>query len=307
MIGDFLHKMRRITLKRKKRTWPFKLIFILGFLVLIYPQVSRIYYRVESTQEVSNFDKEKKNLSDEEVKRRMDLAEAFNDSLVNQVTEDPYAKDRQAKGRAEYARMLELHEQIGHIQIPSIDVNIPIRAGTSEEVLQTSAGHLEGTSLPIGGNSTHTVITAHSGLPTAKLFSDLKKVKIGDRFYIHNLKETIAYEVDQILTVVPEDFSNLLIVPGHDYATLLTCTPIMVNSHRLLVRGHRVPYSESIDDNFILSSQREFMYKYIFIGVIFFIVLMLILISHYRKRTNMILEEIRELQMKDDEVNHGKE
>lgn len=307
MIGDFLHKMRRITLKRKKRTWPFKLIFILGFLVLIYPQVSRIYYRVESTQEVSNFDKEKKNLSDEEVKRRMDLAEAFNDSLVNQVTEDPYAKDRQAKGRAEYARMLELHEQIGHIQIPSIDVNIPIRAGTSEEVLQTSAGHLEGTSLPIGGNSTHTVITAHSGLPTAKLFSDLKKVKIGDRFYIHNLKETIAYEVDQILTVVPEDFSNLLIVPGHDYATLLTCTPIMVNSHRLLVRGHRVPYSESIDDNFILSSQREFMYKYIFIAVIFFIVLMLILISHYRKRTNMILEEIRELQMKDDEVNHGKE
>ena len=307
MIGDFLHKMRRITLKRKKRTWPFKLIFILGFLVLIYPQVSRIYYRVESTQEVSNFDKEKKNLSDEEVKRRMDLAEAFNDSLVNQVTEDPYAKDRQAKGRAEYARMLELHEQIGHIQIPSIDVNIPIRAGTSEEVLQTSAGHLEGTSLPIGGNSTHTVITAHSGLPTAKLFSDLKKVKIGDRFYIHNLKETIAYEVDQILTVVPEDFSNLLIVPGHDYATLLTCTPIMVNSHRLLVRGHRVPYSESIDDNFILSSQREFMYKYIFIGVIFFIVLMLILISHYRKRTNIILEEIRELQMKDDEVNHGKE
>lgn len=307
MIGDFLHKMRRITLKRKKRTWPFKLIFILGFLVLIYPQVSRIYYRVESTQEVSNFDKEKKNLSDEEVKRRMDLAEAFNDSLVNQVTEDPYAKDRQAKGRAEYARMLELHEQIGHIQIPSIDVNIPIRAGTSEEVLQTSAGHLEGTSLPIGGNSTHTVITAHSGLPTAKLFSDLKKVKIGDRFYIHNLKETIAYEVDQIFTVVPEDFSNLLIVPGHDYATLLTCTPIMVNSHRLLVRGHRVPYSESIDDNFILSSQREFMYKYIFIGVIFFIVLMLILISHYRKRTNIILEEIRELQMKDDEVNHGKE
>ena len=109
------------------------------------------------------------------------------------------------------------------------------------------------------------------------------------------------------MTVVPEDFSNLLIVPGHDYATLLTCTPIMVNSHRLLVRGHRVPYSESIDDNFILSSQREFMYKYIFIGVIFFIVLMLILISHYRKRTNMILEEIRELQMKDDEVNHGKE
>lgn len=306
MIGDFYIRLRRENLKKKKRTWPFKLIFVLGFLILIYPQVSRIYYRVESTQEVSNFDKEKENLTDEEVKRRIDLAQAFNDSLVNQVTEDPYAKKRHDKGRAEYARMLELHEQIGHIQIPSIDVNIPIRAGTSEEVLQTSAGHLEGTSLPIGGNSSHTVITAHSGLPTAKLFSDLRKVKLGDRFYIHNLKETIVYEVDQILTVVPDDFSNLLIVPGHDYATLLTCTPIMINSHRLLVRGHRVPYSESIDDNFILSSQREFMYKYMFIGIVFFIVLMLILIRYYRKKSNLLLKEIIALEKVEDEVYHGK-
>ena len=294
-------------MKKKKRTWPFKIIFVLGFLILIYPQVSRIYYRVESTQEVSTFDTAKEELTDEEVKERMELAKDFNDSLVNKVTEDPYAKNRHDKGRAEYARMLELHEKIGHIQIPSIDVDIPIRAGTSEEVLQTSAGHLEGTSLPIGGNSTHTVITAHSGLPTAKLFSDLKKVKLGDRFYIHNLSETIAYEVDQILTVVPEDFSNLLIVPGHDYATLLTCTPIMVNSHRLLVRGHRVPYSESIDDNFILSSQREFMYKYIFIGTVAFIILMLILIRYYRKKSELLLVDLREINKKQDEVDHGEE
>ncbi|WP_138159989.1 class C sortase [Peptoniphilus catoniae] len=294
-------------MKKKKRTWPFKIIFVLGFLILIYPQVSRIYYRVESTQEVSTFDTAKEKLTDEEVKERMELAKDFNDSLVNKVTEDPYAKNRHDKGRAEYARMLELHEKIGHIQIPSIDVDIPIRAGTSEEVLQTSAGHLEGTSLPIGGNSTHTVITAHSGLPTAKLFSDLKKVKLGDRFYIHNLSETIAYEVDQILTVVPEDFSNLLIVPGHDYATLLTCTPIMVNSHRLLVRGHRVPYSESIDDNFILSSQREFMYKYIFIGTVAFIILMLILIRYYRKKSELLLVDLREINKKQDEVDHGEE
>ncbi len=165
-------------MKKKKRTWPFKLIFVLGFLILIYPQVSRIYYRVESTQEVSNFDKEKENLTDEEVKRRIDLAQAFNDSLVNQVTEDPYAKKRHDKGRAEYARMLELH--------------------------------------------------------------------------------------------------------------------------------HRVPYSESIDDNFILSSQREFMYKYMFVGIVFFIVLMLILIRYYRKKSNLLLKEIIALEKVEDEVYHGK-
>ena len=270
---------------KKRRTWPFKLIFILGFLVLMYPTVSRLYYRVESTQQVSNFDSEKSKLSDEEVKRRMDLAQAFNDSLVNSVSEDPYAKERHNKGRAEYARMLELHEQIGHIQIPSIDVDIPIRAGTSEDVLQVAAGHLEGTSLPIGGNSTHTVITAHSGLPTAKLFSDLKNVKLGERFYIHNLKETIAYEVDQILVVEPSNFSDLLIVPGHDYATLLTCTPIMINTHRLLVRGHRVPYDEAIDDTFILSNKTHFKYKYMFMGDIAFIVLMLLMIYNYKRKT----------------------
>lgn len=279
---------------KKRRTWPFRLIFILGFLVLMYPTVSRIYYRVDSTQQVSNFDSEKKSLSDEEVKRRMDLAQAFNDSLVNSVCEDPYAKDRHNKGRAEYARMLELHEQIGHIQIPSIDVDIPIRAGTSEDVLQVAAGHLEGTSLPIGGNSTHTVITAHSGLPTAKLFSDLKNVKLGERFYIHNLKETIAYEVDQIIIVEPSNFDNLLIVPGHDYATLLTCTPIMINTHRLLVRGHRVDYDEAIDDAFILSNQTHFKYKYIFITDMAFVALMLILISYYKRNTRSYMSILRE-------------
>lgn len=271
--------------KKNKKNWLFKIIFILGFLVLMYPTVSRLYYRVESSQQVSTFDEEKNKLSDDEVKKRIDLAQAFNDSLINNVSEDPYAKERHNKGRAEYARMLEIHEQIGHIQIPSIDVDIPIRAGTSEDVLQTSAGHLEGTSLPIGGNSTHTVITAHSGLPTAKLFSDLKNVKIGERFYIHNLKETIAYEVDQILVVDPSNFSNLLIVPGHDYATLLTCTPIMVNSHRLLVRGHRVDYDKAIDDAFILSNEDHFKYRNLFIGDMAFIILMLLLIYYYRKKT----------------------
>lgn len=110
-------------------------------------------------------------------------------------------------------------------------------------------------------------------------------MKLGERFYIHNLKETIAYEVDQILVVEPSNFSDLLIVPGHDYATLLTCTPIMINTHRLLVRGHRVPYDEAIDDTFILSNKTHFKYKYMFMGDMAFIVLMLLMIYNYKRKT----------------------
>lgn len=278
---------------KKKSNWFFKFIFVLGFLILMYPQVSRLYYRVQSTQEVAAFDEGKAALSDEEIKKRMALARDFNDSLVNQNMEDPYSKARHERGRAEYARMLEVHEQIGHIQIPTIDLDIPIRAGTSEEVLQTSAGHLEGTSLPIGGNSTHTVITAHSGLPTAKLFTDIKDLKEGDRFYIHNIAETLAYEVDQIKVIEPSNFEDLLIVPGHDYATLLTCTPIGINSHRLLVRGHRVPYDKAVDDQFVADNKMSFLYKYAFIAVIALILLLAYGSWNYRKKLRQLESDIR--------------
>lgn len=297
--------------KKKQSNWFFKLVFVLGFLILMYPQVSRLYYRVQSTQEVAAFEEGKAALSDEEIKKRMALARDFNDSLVNQNMEDPYSKARHERGRAEYARMLEVHEQIGHIQIPTIDLDIPIRAGTSEEVLQTSAGHLEGTSLPIGGNSTHTVITAHSGLPTAKLFTDIRELKKGDRFYIHNIAETLAYEVDQIKVVEPSNFEDLLIVPGHDYATLLTCTPIGINTHRLLVRGHRVPYDKAVDDQFVLDNKKDLLYKYAFIMVVLLILLLAYGSWRYQKRLKQLEADIRAFEKvmgKDDEgAGDGKE
>lgn len=290
--------------KKKKSNWFFKLVFVLGFLILMYPQVSRLYYRVQSTQEVSAFEEGKAALSDEEIKKRMALARDFNDSLVNQNMEDPYSKARHERGRAEYARMLEVHEQIGHIQIPTIDLDIPIRAGTSEEVLQTSAGHLEGTSLPIGGNSSHTVITAHSGLPTAKLFTDIKDLKKGDRFYIHNIAETLAYEVDQIKVIEPSNFEDLLIVPGHDYATLLTCTPIGINTHRLLVRGHRVPYDKAVDDQFVADNRKDLLYKYAFIMVVLLILLLAYGSWKYQKKLKLLeadLKAFEKVMGKDDE------
>lgn len=220
----------------------FGVIFIFGFLIAIYPIISQMYYSVESTQEIEDFETTRKKLDEIEINKKIELAKAYNSSLKPTSFADPYRK-KQKEGIAEYARMLEVHEKIGYVHIPKIKQKLPIYAGTNEEVLQKGAGHLEGTSLPVGGASTHTVITAHSGLPTAKLFTDLSKLKIGDKFFIHNLSQVLAYEVDRIKTVEPSNFSDLLINSNRDQATLLTCTPIMINTHRLLVRGHRVPYN----------------------------------------------------------------
>ena len=270
-------------------------IFLIGLLVLSYPIISRIYYRIEANEQIKDFDNEKKNLSNEEVDRRMKLARAFNDSLINNVNHDPYDEKLKREGRQEYARMLEIHERMGHVEIPKTDTNIPIYAGTTETVLQIGAGHLEGTSLPIGGNSTHTVITAHSGLPTARLFSDLKSLEIGDKFYIHNIKETLAYQVDQIKVIDPSNFSDLLISPGHDYATLLTCTPIMINTHRLLVRGHRVPYVPAVEEKIIAEQAASHMYRYLFYGSLLLIFILIILIFLLRKKKKQAEKKLKSL------------
>lgn len=228
--------------KKKRRIFA-KLVFLLGFLIFIYPVISRLYYRVETTKVVSDFSEGKRQLDQEEINKRYALAKAYNAALSGktQAFHDPYV-DNVEQGVANYAHMLEVREKIGVIRIPSIEVEEPIYAGTSEEVLQKGTGHLEYTSLPIGGESTHAVITGHRGLPDKRIFTPLDKMKEGDVFYIENIKETIAYEVDQIKVIEPTDFEDLKIVEGKDYVTLLTCTPYMINTHRLLVRGHRVPY-----------------------------------------------------------------
>lgn len=228
--------------KKKKSNWPFALIFLIGLAILLYPQVSRLYYSYTSEQDVASYENEKQNLVPEDVERRINLAHAYNSSLKNGELKDPYTNKEKEEGRAEYARMLEINEQIGHVRVPKIDVDLPIYAGTTDSVLEKGVGHLEGTSLPVGGENTHSVLTAHSGLPTAKLFSDLDKLEVGDIIYVHNIKEILAYKVDQIKKVEPTNFEDLLIEPGKDEITLLTCTPIMINSHRLLVRAQRIDY-----------------------------------------------------------------
>lgn len=232
-------------LRKIKKNWKIIAMFVVGFAIAIYPIISNRYYTIKNNNRVEVFEKAAEEISQEEIDKRIDLAKAYNETLDPSRLADPYT-EREKEGVANYARMLEVKEQIGFIDIPKIDQKIPVYAGTSEEVLQKACGHLEGTSLPIGGIDTHAVITAHRGLPQVKLFRELDKLKEGDVFYFTNIKETLAYEVDQILTVEPWDFDPVLVVEGKDLMTLLTCTPYMINSHRLLVRGHRVPYVEEV-------------------------------------------------------------
>ena len=214
-------------------------LVFLGILIISYPMVSRMYYYNVSQKNIDEFKEGVKKITSEEILQRMSLAKSYNDSLSNINVEDPYMRKKHEEGKNEYARMLEVQEKIGYIQIPSLDLSLPIYAGTSESVLQKGVGHMEGTSLPIGGESTHCILTAHTGLNTARMFTDIDKLKKGDIFLIENIKETLAYKVDSIQVIEPTDFSQLVIVPKEDYVTLLTCTPYGVNSHRLLVRGER--------------------------------------------------------------------
>lgn len=263
----------------------FRLIFLLGFLIAIYPLVSQYYYGRVTKQEVSIFETEKEKLPPEEVEERMELARAYNEVLDPTLMADPF-DERHTAGRAEYARMLEVKERIGHVQIPRIKQDISIYAGTSPTVLEKGAGHLEGSSLPVGGINTHTVITAHRGLPSIRLFTDLDKLEIGDKFYIHNIGDVLCYRVDQILTVEPTDFDPVMIVPGEDYATLLTCTPYMINSHRLLVRGVRIPYVPAVEEREIEQNEITNLYRNLFFATATILALTLIKMAwdYYKKR-----------------------
>lgn len=263
-----------------KKNWKIILLFITGLLIASYPIISNWYYTVENNNQIVDFKEAVDEMSQAEIDERIDLARAYNETLDPSKLADPYT-DREKKGVENYARMLEAREKIGYLDVPKINQQIPVYAGTSEDVLQKACGHLEGTSLPIGGKSTHSVITAHRGLPKVKLFRDLDKMEVGDVFYYTNVKETLAYQVDQILVIEPWNFDPVLVVEGKDYMTLLTCTPYMINSHRLLVRGHRIPYVPEEKEE--AEDKAKFNYKDLIVPG-FVILLLIIIIFIYIKR-----------------------
>ncbi len=263
-----------------KKNWKIILIFVLGLLIALYPIISNYYYTVENNNEIKDFNEAVSEMPSKEVLERIELAKAYNDTLDPSRLADPYT-EREKKGVENYARMLEVREKIGFIDVPKINQQIPVYAGTSEDVLQHACGHLEGTSLPVGGKDTHSVITAHRGLPQVKLFRDLDKMEVGDIFFFTNVKETLAYKVDQILVVEPWDFEPVLVVEGKDLMTLLTCTPYMINSHRLLVRGHRVPYVPEVKEEI---ERAKFNYKSLIVPGLVLAVVMLIIFLYIRHR-----------------------
>ena len=221
------------------------LIFILGLSIAFYPLISDQWNKYRANKLIANYDNVIKEIKPDEIKKKIDDARKYNETLIGGVVPDAFSVRNGVKDK-EYESLLNINNDgiIGSVEIPSIDVNIPIYHYTTDEVLAKGAGHLFGSSLPVGGESSHTVISAHRGLPSAKLFTDLDQLKEGDLFYFHVCGEIFAYKVDQILVVEPEQTSELAIKEGEDLATLFTCTPYSINSHRLLVRGHRVPYDK---------------------------------------------------------------
>ena len=273
----------------------FGLIFLVGLLIFSYPMISQKFYEIKADEEIIEFVKQTKEINEEEINKRMELARAYNETLDPSRLSDPYSK-KEEEARAYYAHMLEVNEMIGHVEIPKINQDLPVYAGTSETVLQKGCGHLEGTSLPVGGKSTHTVITAHRGLPEAVLFRYLDQLVEGDIFYFHNIQGTLAYRVDQIMVVEPTNFEPVLVQEGKDYATLLTCTPYMINSHRLLVRGYRIPYQEAIDDG-IANTPRFKPDFFQLLLILMPILVFLIIVSTREKRKSLNLrKEVEDIE-----------
>lgn len=241
-------------MKRKHRKKPsvfLILLFLIGTVILAYPFISRVYYDYLGSQAVNDFQSKTRALPSHEIEKKSKLGYAYNHALLLQEAlplGDPFDEEEKQSGVMEYARMLEINEKIGALTIPRLQMVFPIYAGTNETVLQKGVGHMEGTSLPIGGIPSHSVLTAHRGLPENKLFTDLDLLKHDDIFYVETIVGKIAYKVVEIKVIEPTDIASLTIQKDKDLLTLLTCTPYMINSHRLLVTGERTEIDEGEEE-----------------------------------------------------------
>ncbi len=228
----------------------FGVMFLAGFGILSYPTISDQWNTYRQSRLISDYQETIQQMEPEDYSREWEAARAFNDGFEkNNLYGDVFGTSGEELTDTEYWNILNVAGDgvMGYLSIPKINVRLAIYHGTQDDVLQTGVGHLSGTKLPIGGEGTHSILAAHRGLPSARLFTDIDQLYRGDKFYIYMLDDTLAYEVDQILPMVDKDdtaaFEEALQVSeGEDYVTLFTCTPYGVNSHRLLVRGTRVPY-----------------------------------------------------------------
>lgn len=266
-------------MKRKVSTVLFALLFLAGFGILAYPTISNQWNTYRQSRLISNYDTVVSQMTEEDFTAAWQAAREYNQSFgENSIMTDVFGVDKAEDiTDTPYWKVLNVAGDgvMGYITIPKIHIKLSIYHGTADEVLETGVGHLNGTKLPVGGEGNHCVLSAHRGLPSAKLFTDIDQLKERDRFYLHILDEDMAYEVDRILPMVEKDDFDALgealkVEEGQDYVTLFTCTPYGVNSHRLLVRGHRVPYDGELEstpvDSMVEAIQNYYM-LYLLVGL----------------------------------------
>ena len=224
-------------MKKHKTTIIMVLFFFIGLIVLLYPSISSYYNEKKQSKAITDYEEILSKYNNQDYYKIFDAADNYNKQLVN--LKNPLNTYDSLKG---YENLLNINNDsmMGYISIDKIKVELPIYHGTSEEILSKAVGHIEGTSLPVGGINTHSVLSAHRGLPSSKLFTDLDKLEIGDTFTITILNELLTYQIDQIKIVSPNEIKDLEIEENKDYVTLITCTPYGINTHRLLVRGTRI-------------------------------------------------------------------
>lgn len=229
-------------MKNNRSTILLILILLIGLSLMLYPSFADWWNSFHSSRSIARYVEQVANIDDAQYEELWDAAWDYNQSLLHRPNDFLLSDEQQEI----YKSLLDFGGNgiMGYIEIPMIDVMLPIYHGTKESVLQIAVGHLDWTSLPVGGAGSHCVVSGHRGLPSARLFTDLDKLKVGDVFMLHVLNEILTYEIDQILIVEPQDTDPLLIEPGKDLCTMITCTPYGVNSHRMLVRGHRIESQE---------------------------------------------------------------
>ena len=215
-------------------------VFVAGLSFLLYPTASNLWNRAHQSRAIATYTEQVEKLDDSSNKEMLKVARKYNKELLKNANHWKLSK----KDKKKYESLLDVSGTgiMGYIEIPKIACSLPVYHGTDEGALQIAIGHLEGSSLPVGGKSSHCVLSGHRGLPSARLFTDLDQMEEGDTFILNILGHKLAYEVDQIKVVLPEEMSDLEIQEGKDLCTLVTCTPYGINTHRLLVRGHRVKY-----------------------------------------------------------------
>ena len=260
------------------------IVFLVGLSLLLYPSLSDYWNSFHQSRAIASYVESVNHLDQQKYDALLEEARAYNAALVDHPTRYTLSEEEE---EAYLSLLGSTGGAVGYIEIPAIKLTLPIYLGTSETVLQVGVGTMEGSSLPIGGESTHAVLTGHRGLPSATLFTDLDRLVQGDMFHIHILNETCTYEVDQILIVEPAEMDALEIVEGEDYCTLVTCTPYGVNSHRMLVRGHRIETPE--DAVFVQVSpdalQMDPLFIAPFVAVPILLVLLLFLLFGGQKRS----------------------